>query len=151
MPSAHNTHGNLIAIDGKGVLITGYSGSGKTLLALHLFRRCHIAKIKADWIADDQVMLDQRNNQLIGSSPGSIRGKVEIRGFGIVEMPVSNLQQTEIALHVVLDSQANIVRLWDGQSSMVAGVPIDTLTLSANNVEAAGNAVLAMLGHPVWI
>lgn len=151
MSSATNMHANLIAIDGQGVLITGPSGSGKTLLALHLFRRCHHAKIEVHWIADDQTLLKASDGQLIGFSPTPIKGKIEIRGFGIAQAPPSQLQETAITLNVELGPQAEMVRMWDGQSKSIMGVAINTLTLGDNNIEAAGNAVLAMLGHPVWI
>ena len=144
-------HANLIAIDGEGVLISGPSGSGKTLLALHLFRRSHCVNIDVSLIADDQVMLAVRDGQLIGYAPDTTRGKIEIRGMGIVQAPPSKHQEIQISLHIVLTSQSAMMRMWDGRKITIAGVPIDTLTLGADNIEAAGNAVLAKLGHPIWI
>lgn len=144
-------HANLIAIDGKGVLISGPSGSGKTLLALHLFRRCHHASIDIGWIADDQVMFEMGDEQLVGSAPQPIKGKIEIRGFGIVNAPPSQAQSVPISLHVVLGAETKMVRMWGGQTTQIEGVPVTTLTLSTANVEAAGNAVLAMLEHPISI
>lgn len=144
-------HANLIAIDGKGVLIAGPPGSGKTLLALHLMRRCRHAEIDAHWIADDQVILDAQDGALMGSCPDATRGKVEIRGFGIADLPTALIQNSNIALHVGLVPQSAMVRMWDGQSINILGIDINSLTLCADNAEAAGNAVLAMLGHPIWV
>lgn len=144
-------HANLIAIDGKGILITGQSGSGKTLLALHLFRRCCLAKIEVHWIADDQVMLIASDGKLVGSCPEPTRGSAEIRGFGIVKTPDPDVLETAIALRINLVSQSAMLRMWDGQTTDIAGINLDTLTLSTDNIEAAGNAVLAMLGHPIWV
>ncbi|MEM9574775.1 MAG: HPr kinase/phosphatase C-terminal domain-containing protein [Pseudomonadota bacterium] len=144
-------HANLIAINGKGVLISGPSGSGKTLLALHLFRRCYHASIDVCWIADDQVVLEMRDKQLIGTAPSTIKGKIEIRGFGIVDAPLPQLQSVPVSLHISLEPETKMVRMWDGQMTNISGVEVRTLALSTANVEAAGNAVLAMLGHPIWI
>lgn len=144
-------HANLIAIEGKGVLISGPSASGKTSLALHLYRRCHHAKINVSWIADDQVMLAPRGNQLIGHAPDTTRGKIEIRGIGIVQAPPSEHHEIPISLHIDLTSQSGMVRMWDGQKTTIVGVPIDSLMLATANIEAAGNAILAKLGHPIWV
>lgn len=151
MPSTANIHANLIAIDGKGILITGPSGSGKTLLALHLFRRCHHANIDAHWVADDQVLVKAQDGKLIGSCPEKTRGKAEIRGFGIVRTQVRDVQETAIVLRIDLVSKSAMLRMWDGQTTNLAGVDLETMTLSADHIEAAGNAVMAMLGHPIWI
>jgi len=151
VPSANNIHANLIAIDGEGVLITGPSGSGKTLLSLHLIRRCHHADIDVNLVADDQVLLATRDGQLIGSAPDTTRGKIEIRGMGIVQTPPFEYQEILISLHIVLTSQTAMMRMWDGRKISIAGVPIDTLALGSDNIEAAGNAALAKLGHPIWV
>ncbi len=149
--SKHNIHANLIEIDGKGVLITGQSGTGKTLLALHLFRRCSLAKIDVHWIADDQTLLFANKGKLIGSCPGLTRGMAEIRGFGIAKTPATDVQETTMALRIDLVTQSASMRMWDGQTTEMAGINLETLTLDAGNVEAASNAVLAMLGHPIWV
>ncbi|KAG1651467.1 Adenosylhomocysteinase [Nymphon striatum] len=95
----NNLHASLITIKGEGVLITGPSGSGKTLLALHLFRRCKQSGVDAQIIADDQVILNNEDGYLTGAAPELLRGKIEIRGLGIVDLPEPVIDQANIGLH----------------------------------------------------
>ena len=75
-------HGTAVSIDGKGLLILGQSGSGKSQLALALIT--HGAKL----ISDDQVILINTESEIILSAPKSISGKIEARFIGILKMPV---------------------------------------------------------------
>lgn len=73
-----------VAIDGRGVLITGPPGSGKTSLALELIDR------GARLIGDDGVVLAMEGARLVAHPPAETEGLIEIRNVGIVEMePVS--------------------------------------------------------------
>ena len=77
-----NVHGTAVSIDGKGLLILGQSGSGKSQLALALIT--HGAKL----ISDDQVILINTESEVILSAPKSISGKIEARFVGILKMPI---------------------------------------------------------------
>ncbi len=151
MPPVEHKHATLIAIHEQGVLITGPSGSGKSLLALHLYRRCRHADISCNIVADDQVLLSKSGDALIGSVPKAIEDRIEIRGFGIAELPRGGARQAQIALHVGLTDIAGVTRMWDGQTIDLDGVSVRTLSLSTHQLEAAGNAILSALGQPVWI
>ena len=77
-----NVHGTAVSIDGKGLLILGQSGSGKSQLALALIT--HGAKL----ISDDQVILINTESEIILSAPKSISGKIEARFVGILKIPL---------------------------------------------------------------
>jgi HPr kinase/phosphorylase len=77
-----NVHGTAVSIDGKGLLILGQSGSGKSQLALALIT--HGAKL----ISDDQVIVINTESKIILSAPKSISGQIEARFIGILKMPV---------------------------------------------------------------
>ncbi len=73
-----------VAIHGRGVLIAGPSGSGKSSLALELIDR------GARLIGDDGVVVAAEDGRLVAYPPGETEGLIEIRNVGIVEMePVS--------------------------------------------------------------
>lgn len=76
-------HGVLMEVGGLGVLLLGDSGVGKSECALALIQRGHRL------IADDLVVIQRFPNEvLVGSSSGLIRHHMELRGLGIVNVPM---------------------------------------------------------------
>lgn len=73
-------HGGLLNIYGKGVLIKGESGVGKSEIALDLIKRGH------QLIADDRVDCYRIHNRIVAESPELLRGMLEIRGIGIINV-----------------------------------------------------------------
>jgi HPr kinase/phosphorylase len=76
-------HGVLMEVGGLGTLLFGDSGIGKSECALALVQRGHRL------VADDLVVVQRfPNDVLIGSSSGLIRHHMELRGLGIVNVPM---------------------------------------------------------------
>jgi HPr kinase/phosphorylase len=73
-------HGVLMSVYGKGVLITGESGMGKSELGLELIRKGHVL------IADDRVDVRRIHNTIYGSAPDLLKGYLELRGIGIIDI-----------------------------------------------------------------
>ena len=71
-------------INGSGVLIIGRSGSGKSSLAINLLA------LGARLVADDQCEIVKNNNRFCVSKPASLPKSIEIRGVGLVSVPVVN-------------------------------------------------------------
>ena len=76
-----NIHAGCVALGGKGVLILGQSGAGKSDLALRLIDD------GAKLVADDRCDLFARAGKLCATAPKSIAGLLELRGIGIVALP----------------------------------------------------------------
>lgn len=76
-----------VAIDGRGILIEGPPGFGKSSLALALIDR------GAELIGDDGVQLLRKNGDaIIAKPPPNIAGKLEIRHIGITEMATTSAE-----------------------------------------------------------
>lgn len=73
-------HGTLLNVYGKGVLIMGSSGMGKSELALELIKKGHVL------IADDRVVTTKIHNQIVGKAPEILEGVLEVRGIGIINV-----------------------------------------------------------------
>lgn len=73
-------HGVLLSMNGKGVMIRGESGIGKSEVALELVRRGH------QLVADDRVDCYQIHNNIVGRAPKILEGMLEIRGVGIIDV-----------------------------------------------------------------
>lgn len=87
-----------VAIGGRGVLIEGKPGSGKSSLALVLIDRGAVL------VGDDGVLLDVAGDGLIAAPHPHTAGKLEVRNVGLIEMPTS--PPVAIALVIRLDAEA---------------------------------------------
>ena len=115
-------HGTCIAIGGKGVLLLGKPGAGKSDLALRLIDAPGTGlsgQLRgATLVADDQVLIRKAEGGLIASAPTALAGKLEIRGLGIAELPLE--RNVPLSLAVRLTPAADIERLPDlAKSRMV--------------------------------
>ena len=73
--------GVLLEIGGVGVLLTGESGVGKSETALELVHRGHRL------VADDMARFSRtRSGHLVGTAPRPLRGFLEVRGLGILDI-----------------------------------------------------------------
>ncbi len=74
-------HGVLVEVYGKGVLILGDSGIGKSETAIELIKRGHRL------VADDAVEISRVSDKtLVGRAPKIIRYYMELRGIGIIDV-----------------------------------------------------------------
>ena len=73
-------HGVMMNIYGKGVLLLGKSGIGKSELALDLIHRGHML------VADDRVDYKRINERLVCEAPSSLKMMLEVRGLGIINI-----------------------------------------------------------------
>ena len=72
--------GDLVVVYGKGIMITGESGMGKSEIAMELVRDGQVL------IADDRVDVQKIHNTIYGQAPALLRGMLEIRGIGIIDV-----------------------------------------------------------------
>lgn len=87
-----------VAIGGRGLLIEGPPGSGKSSLALALIDRGAVL------VGDDGVLLARRGERLHASPAPPIAGKLEVRNLGLLTFPTC--ADIPIALIVRLDPAA---------------------------------------------
>lgn len=92
---SETVHASCVSVDGKGLLILGASGAGKSSLAIQLLG------LGADLIADDRTILVREGVDLWAKAPASILGLIEARGVGILTVPT--LQCAKICAVVDLD------------------------------------------------
>ena len=132
--SSEMVHATTVAKDGRGVVIAGRSGSGKSDLALRLIDRGFVL------VSDDQTMISKSGERLIATAPGTIRGKIEVRGIGILEMP--NAESAAVSLWVELSNE--IKRLPDDEKHKILGVDVPQISLDAMTASAPIKVELAL-------
>lgn len=133
--SAETVHASTVAMDGRAVLITGRSGSGKSDLTLRLLDRGFVL------VSDDQTIVKRDGSRLLASAPPNIAGKLEIRGIGIVEM--DHVSDLPVALLVELTS--DLQRLPDdSRERPILGIPLPLITIDAMTASAPSKVALGL-------
>ena len=133
--SAETVHASTVASEGRAVLITGPSGSGKSDLALRLLDRGFTL------VSDDQTVVKKDGNRLLASAPSTIAGKLEVRGIGIVEMQ----RQSDIPIALIVELTSDIQRLPDdSRERPILGVKLPLITIDAMTASAPSKVALAL-------
>jgi len=133
--STENLHASCVALEGRAVMISGPSGSGKSDLALRLLDRGFIL------VSDDRTIMRKEGNKLLASAPDTIKGKLEIRGIGIVD--VETVSDVPVAL--VVEITGEILRMPDdSRERIILGLPIPMINLDALTASAPSKVALAL-------
>jgi serine kinase of HPr protein (carbohydrate metabolism regulator) len=133
--SAETLHTSTVALNGRAVLISGPSGSGKSDLALRLLDRGFVL------VSDDQTIVRKNGERLIAAAPPTIAGKLEVRGIGIVDMECT--ENVPVALIVELTS--DIQRLPDdSRERLILGIRVPLISIDATTASAPSKVALAL-------
>ena len=133
--STETVHASTVALEGRAVLITGLSGSGKSDLALRLLDRGFAL------VSDDRTIIRRDGPRLIASAPPNIAGKLEIRGIGIVDL--SHVEDVPVSLLVELSG--DIQRMPDeDRRRAILGVDLPLVHIDATAASAASKVSLAL-------
>jgi HPr kinase/phosphorylase len=135
--TAEILHATSLAVDGRGLLILGPSGSGKSALALQLVSR------GAALVADDRTRVERVEERLVASCPNpDLAGLIEARGVGVLRAPT--LALATVALVADL-GQTETDRLPPYRSVTILGVPL-SLVLHVQN-DHFPDALMLYLRH----
>ena len=133
--SSETLHATTVALDGRAVVISGPSGSGKSDLALRMLDRGF------KLVSDDQTIFRKDGGRLLASAPPAIRGKMEVRGIGIVE--IETVDDVPVALFVELTS--DVQRLPDdSRDRLVLDISVPLISIDAMTASAPSKVALAL-------
>ena len=112
LPIAHAT---CVSAHGKGLLLQGRTGSGKSGLALQLMA------LGATLVADDRVLLRRDEATLTAICPEPLRGRIEARGIGILKHDFT----PQARIHWIVDLDLDCVaRLPQCETRLLEGVSL---------------------------
>lgn len=131
-------HGTTVAIDDAGVLLCGPSGCGKSDLALRLI------DCGADLVSDDRSALTAENGSVIVRAPEAIRGKLEVRGLGIVRITA----RPSVRLALVVELGLSPERLPPPETVDLLGCRLRLLRLPAFEASTPAKIRLAVRAGP---
>jgi len=133
--SAETLHSSTVASEGRAVLITGPSGSGKSDLALRLLDRGFIL------VSDDQTIIRSDGDRLLATAPPTIAGKLEVRGIGIVEVE----HTSDVPVALIVELRSDIQRMPDdSRVRVILGVAVPLISIDAMTASAASKVALAL-------
>lgn len=139
-------HATAIACGPAAALIRGASGSGKSDLALRCLAAAPtpLMPFPALLVADDWVSLSRNGGVIEARAPESIRGKLEIRGLGILSVP--HIICAPLALIVDLVSPGGYERLPDPRpTATLLGLELPLVLIAPFEVSAPQKLLLALI------
>ncbi len=131
-------HASCVAVQGRGLLILGASGAGKSGLALQLMA------LGAQLVADDRTIVTRDGDGLLATCPATISGLIEARGVGILN--AAPLAQAPIELVADLDT-AETDRLPPRRKITLLGHEVDLVLRSQNDHFASALYVYLVTGR----
>ncbi len=121
-------------------MIEGEPGSGKSSLTLALIDR------GAQLIGDDGVTLQREGDAIVARPPPNIAGLLEVRGVGLVELPLA--PPTPLALILQLDGAGE--RLPERLPTRdILGVELPVLAFEPGTIAPAERAEWALRVHGI--
>lgn len=134
-PLPSTLHASCVSIGGKGVLITGDPGSGKSDLCLRLI------DAGAELVADDRVILTRSPaDELFVHAPERLRGLLEVRGLGVMQLPYLS----GIPLVLVVEAAEETERLPEQENREYLGISLPCIRLNLLQASASAKLRLAL-------
>ncbi len=98
-------HASGIVIGEAGIVIRGASGAGKSSLALALLEAAAQAGLFGALIGDDRLLLSASQGRLIARGHPAIRGQIEQRGVGILQIGAEPAAITRLVVDILQPEQ----------------------------------------------
>lgn len=125
-------HATSVVFCGRGLLLRGPSGSGKSDLALRIMDAGGML------VSDDYTAISVMDGHLYATPPAAIAGMMEVRGVGLLKVPTIPCAQIDLVVNC--ESFGAIERL-----PPVIHAEIEGLSLRALNVYALESSAVAKL------
>jgi serine kinase of HPr protein (carbohydrate metabolism regulator) len=138
-------HASAVTVGGRGVLIRGASGGGKSSLVLQL--------LSADaagnrLVADDRVVLAVREGRVTATAPAALAGLLEIRGQGILRVPHLTAAAIDLVVDIVPEANAPRMPTAEQRTTTLLGLALPRIFL-ARGAGDGGPRIRAALNWPV--
>lgn len=132
--SSETLHATTVAFDGQAVVIEGPSGAGKSDLAMRLIDRGAVL------VSDDRSLLLRDGDRLIARAPGTMAGRIEVRGLGIATVPHADAVPVVLIVRLAEEDQ----RMPERRVRRIAGIAVREIALDPFRASAPVKVVWAL-------
>lgn len=142
-------HATAVAIAGEAILLRGAPGSGKSSLALELIEAPGSGlgdrPLQASLIADDQTELTIENGRIWCAAPRILAGLLEVRGLGLLRIPVSGPAPLKLVIDLVAPDAAPRLPEAGEVTAAILGLSVPRLALASDGAALASRVRAAFL------
>jgi HPr kinase/phosphorylase len=139
-------HASGVVVGEAGIVIRGASGAGKSSLSLALLDAAARAALFGALIGDDRLLLSASHGRLIARGHPAIRGQIEQRGIGILEIGAEPAAVVRLVVDILPPEQALRYPEAINPSVTLCGVDLPLLALAkAGSASDSARVVFARL------
>lgn len=133
-----NIHASCVSYFGKGILIRGKSGRGKSDLALRLImdKGCIL-------VGDDRIDIFAKKGKLKAYGIKTIANMLEVRGIGLAHFPSKKSAEVHLVVDLVKDS-SEIERLPEAECVDLEGIQVPRIKICAFDISSVDKIILAL-------
>lgn len=139
MTSKATLHATSVVFCGRGLLLCGPSGSGKSDLALRLM------DAGGSLIADDYTDVEVEDGKVMATAPTATAGLMEVRGLGLLKVPAIRTSRIDMVLECV--KPEFVERMPDKETHAIEGVLLPKWRVNPFESSAVAK-IRALLHYP---
>ena len=128
-PFHQTLHATALTFNGKGVLIRGASGSGKSRLALNVMTLGHMLRVPVLLISDDRVRVFVEDGVLMAEGFQETAGLIERRFVGLCKVDFIARARLDLVVDLVSPDAATRLPEPEQQTTTLLGIPLLRLVL----------------------
>jgi serine kinase of HPr protein (carbohydrate metabolism regulator) len=139
-------HGTCVALGKRAALLRGGSGAGKSDLALRFLVLPGDGEKRPMLVADDQVWIKAgQKGEVLVSPPDTLAGKIEVRGLGILDVPIVAEARLVLVCDLVTSDEVPRMPNEPWESTTIAGFELPVLKVSPFEASAPMKLKMALL------
>ena len=138
--AADTVHASAAVVGGRGVLIRGRSGSGKSSLLLALLTTVPDAVL----VADDRVAVSAEAGRLSAAVPAAIAGQMEVRGLGIVHRPHLSPVLIDLVVDLLPLEECPRLPAPDERTTTLVGIAVPRVFIAVGASDAPVRVLVAL-------
>ena len=142
------TQATCVLIGAGAVLIRGEPGMGKSSLAAALSARGD-ARRPVRLVSDDAVRLLVAGGRLVAQAPEPIRGRMEMRGIGLVPTAFEPRAVVRLAVDLVRPEEVERLPSENDRWTEIGGLRLPRIALPGNDAASAERVLSALAGADV--